>query len=212
MLLFCAVITAVSLMQVVAGHVVVPVPQLRNIAKTVGEGPHWDDVTKTLMFVDIDDYAVIWWSFHTKKVDRFRTDIGPISLIVPRRSGGYVITIGRQLYHLHSDRQTLRQALSEEVEANTTNRFNDGKCDPQGRLWVGTMDTQMEKETFERLNKESGNLYRLDTNLTLTKMVERVTVSNGLAWSKDRKTMYYIDTETKNVYAFDYDDITGDIG
>jgi sugar lactone lactonase YvrE len=82
-------------------------------------------------------------------------------------------------------------------------RFNDGKCDPAGRLWAGTMELQGEPEM--------GALYRLDPDRRVHQILDRVTISNGLAWSHDRRRMYYIDTPTFTIDAFDYDLTTGHI-
>ncbi|HVN14595.1 MAG TPA: SMP-30/gluconolactonase/LRE family protein, partial [Anaerolineales bacterium] len=76
------------------------------------------------------------------------------------------------------------------------NRFNDGKCDPAGRFLVGTMDNE-EKEP-------SGSLYSFDGK-TMTRLLTNTRISNGLTWSPDYKTFYYIDTPTHLVQAFDYD-------
>ena len=76
------------------------------------------------------------------------------------------------------------------------NRFNEGKCDPAGRLWAGTM----------ALSEASGagSLYVLQKDLIPKKMIGDVSVSNGLAWSPDQKTLYYIDSPTKQVVSYDY--------
>jgi sugar lactone lactonase YvrE len=81
------------------------------------------------------------------------------------------------------------------------NRFNDGKCDSHGRFWAGTMD-DAEKE-------RSGAFYRLDADLSCTRLFGGVGISNGLAWSPDDKYLYYIDTPTRRVDAFDFDPETG---
>jgi len=88
--------------------------------------------------------------------------------------------------------------LSQEVEPELkNNRFNDGKCDPVGRLWAGTMDIQEKNAT--------GSLYFLDPkDLKSHKVLSGITVSNGLGWSPDNKKMYYIDTPTMRVSVFDY--------
>jgi len=83
------------------------------------------------------------------------------------------------------------------------NRFNDGKCDPSGRFWAGTMSTIDEKKV--------GSLYRLNADSTIHKMVENVSISNGIVWSKEKTKMYYIDTPTQKVMAYDYNNKTGDI-
>ncbi|CAH1775554.1 unnamed protein product [Owenia fusiformis] len=184
------------------------VPGLEKVAKTVGEGPHWDDASQTLMFVDIMEGTIIWWDYKTGAiVNRYKTDEGPVTLVVPRRSGGYVISTGRKLNHLQADRTTVTP-LAEEVDQGTQNRFNDGKCDPKGRLWAGTMGHE---PVPTQLELEMGSLYRLDLEGQLTKWVEKVSISNGLAWDLEKSTMYYIDSIPKVVYAFDYDNKTGDI-
>jgi len=80
------------------------------------------------------------------------------------------------------------------------NRFNDGKCDPAGRFWAGTLGPRGEAA-----------LYRLDVDHSLHTMVTGVSTSNGLVWSADAKLFYYIDTPTGRVDAFDYDLGTGNI-
>lgn len=82
-------------------------------------------------------------------------------------------------------------------------RFNDGKCDPAGRFWAGTMDYDGKK------NK--GSLYCLDTDLTVKKVIDQISISNGIVWSIDQRTMYYIDSPTYQVVAFDYDIESGNI-
>jgi len=83
------------------------------------------------------------------------------------------------------------------------NRFNDGKCDPAGRFWIGTMAVA---ET-----RAAGSLYMVDRDLSHSVKIEGVTISNGMVWSSDHKTFYYIDTPTYEVVAYDYDIETGNI-
>jgi sugar lactone lactonase YvrE len=92
------------------------------------------------------------------------------------------------------------RTLEEDLD---TNRFNDGKVDPNGRFWAGTMD-KAEKTA-------SGSLYCLFPDLSVKKRETSITVSNGLTWSIDKRTMYYIDSPTQKVFAYDYDDSTGEI-
>ena len=83
------------------------------------------------------------------------------------------------------------------IEPDPATRFNDGKCDPAGRFWCGSMDIQE--------NLFIGSLYRMDVDHTVTKIATDIGISNGMGWSPDRSTMYYIDSPTKTVFAFDYD-------
>jgi len=78
------------------------------------------------------------------------------------------------------------------------NRFNDGKCDPAGRFWAGTMSLSEEPN--------AGNVYVLENKLAHTKTIEDVTISNGMAWSLDHQTFYYIDTPTLEIVAYDYEE------
>ena len=83
------------------------------------------------------------------------------------------------------------------------NRFNDGKCDPAGRFWIGTMAIN------ETAN--AGSLYMLDANHHISKKIEGTTISNGMAWSADNKIFYYIDTPTRAIVAYDFDNNDGSI-
>jgi len=99
------------------------------------------------------------------------------------------------------DRATGNLSRAVDIENHLpNNRFNDGKCDPQGRFWAGTMS----------LNEEpnAGSLYAFENNI-VQKKIENVTISNGLAWSIDHKTMYYIDTPTFEVVAYKFEKKTG---
>jgi sugar lactone lactonase YvrE len=82
--------------------------------------------------------------------------------------------------------------------------MNDGKVDPGGRFWAGSMHTE------ERRN--AGSLYRLEPDGQVTVMIEHVTISNGLAWSPDRQTFYFIDSATREVAAYEHDPSDGSLG
>jgi sugar lactone lactonase YvrE len=83
------------------------------------------------------------------------------------------------------------------------NRCNDGACDAKGRLWVGTMSTQF--------TEGAGALYMVDNALTLQQKLFPVSISNGISWSLDHKTMYYIDSPTGKIQAFRFELSTGNI-
>ena len=82
-------------------------------------------------------------------------------------------------------------------------RMNDGKCDPAGRLWAGSMAYDA--------RPGAGALYRLDPDGSVHEILRDVTISNGLAWTPDGATMYYIDTPTQRVDVFEIDPIDGSI-
>ncbi|CAG7654411.1 SMP-30/gluconolactonase/LRE family protein [Paenibacillus allorhizosphaerae] len=169
---------------------------------SLGEGPCWDAENGLLYWVDILGHRVHIYDPATNR-DR-SIDVGQmVSAVVKRASGGFVIAAKNGLYFL--DPQTEELILITDPESGIPgNRFNDGKCDPAGRFWAGTMSMSG--------GKPAGSLYRLDSDGTLIKMMEGVACSNGLAWSPGRGTMYYIDSPTRQVTAMDYDVSTGRIG
>lgn len=87
-------------------------------------------------------------------------------------------------------------AIADPEPEKENNRFNDGKCAPDGHLFAGTISLVK--------NEGDADLYRLSPNLEVTKAYGPVTNSNGIVWSADGATCYYIDTPTKQVLAFDY--------
>ncbi|KAH9636267.1 hypothetical protein HF086_009463 [Spodoptera exigua] len=88
-----------------------------------------------------------------------------------------------------------------------TNRINDGKADPKGRVFAGTMGHEDPPGNFT-MNR--GNLFRLEGG-KVTKVVSQVSISNGLAWDLREKAMYYTDSLEKNIRRYDYDVDTGEI-
>ncbi len=125
-----------------------------------------------------------------------------IGTVVPTETGKVLVALQNGIYKLNAETGTKKLIVDPE-ENLPNNRFNDGKCDPAGRFWAGTMSTNNEKN--------AGALYRLDFNNSIHKMVENVSISNGIVWSADNTKMYYIDTPTQKVVRYDYDNITGEI-
>lgn len=163
----------------------------------LGEGPVWDSRSSELAWVDITPGRV-----HFLDVDggERAVEVGqPVGAVVPRASGGHVLAVRDGFAALAGDGTVTSLA---QVEHDVPgNRMNDGKCDRHGRLWAGTM-------AFDEA-PGAGALYRLETDRTVTTILEGVTISNGLAWSLDDHTMYYIDTPTRRVDQLDYDPSSG---
>jgi sugar lactone lactonase YvrE len=163
---------------------------------TLGESPAWDAKTQTLYWVDILERHVYAGAKRIAQLDE------TIGCLAPRKGGGLILTQGRGIRLMQPDMKTVRRLVSPRGEAKHT-RFNDGKCDPRGRFLAGTMDLA-EKD-------DSGALYSLSANGQISRLLKHVTISNGLAWAPDGKTLYFIDTPTRKVMAFDYDLDTGAI-
>jgi sugar lactone lactonase YvrE len=125
-------------------------------------------------------------------------DVGrPLGAAVPRTGGGWVLAADAAFYGLDEDGTVTR--LTEDLGDPSRVRMNDGKCDPAGRFWAGTMD-------YEE-SRAIASLFVYDG--TARTVLDGVTISNGLAWTPDHRSMYYIDTPTGRVDVFDYDEDTG---
>ena len=164
-----------------------------NIRSQWGEGPIWWQ--GALYFVDIEGHRV--HRYDPADGSEKSWDVGQrVGTVVPRESGGLVIAGDHGLLFLDEETGHLTAIADPEAD-KPDNRFNDGKCSPDGRFFAGTIS----------LVKKTGDarLYRLDPDLTLHEAFGPVTNSNGIVWSADGATVYYIDTPRKDVLAFDYE-------
>ncbi len=164
-----------------------------------GEGAIWDEKNRKLYWVDNHLGFVHVYDPATNR-DR-SIDVGqPVGTVVPRESGGLMLAVRDGFMSL--DERTGKTGLLAVPEGhNPENRFNDGKCDPAGRFWAGTLETPTRK----------GHLFRLDKDLVVRRVLDNIRCSNGIVWGPDNKTMYYIDTPTMKIDAFDFDLRTGTI-
>lgn len=167
----------------------------------LGEGPFWHARRQHLFWVDIEGHLVHETDTATRH-DRV-IEIGEqVGCVAPAGDG--LLVMGLRSGFVALDLVSGARAHIEDPEHHLPeNRFNDGKCDPAGRFWAGTMATSEEPE--------KGALYCLDHALRVSTMVTSVSISNGLAWSLDEKTMYYVDSPDRRVVAFDYDVASGHI-
>jgi sugar lactone lactonase YvrE len=167
----------------------------------LGEGPCWDHENGVLYWVNILGRTLNIYNPQTKENREIQLN-QLVGTVVPRRSGGVVLAMEKGFYLLDLKTEELTQIQDPESHL-PENRFNDGKCDPYGRFWAGTMSLSEEKG--------KGSLYCLQTDMKIEKKVGNLSISNGLAWSPDHNYMYLIDTPTKKVTRFDYDGKTGHI-
>lgn len=167
----------------------------------LGEGAIWNYKTGELMWINITGKILnIYNPAFENNRELFTGQM--IGTVVPTESGDVLVALQNGIYQLDTRTGTKKLLINPE-ENLPDNRFNDGKCDPAGRFWAGTMSTVDEKE--------AGALYRLDADTSIHKMIENVSISNGIVWSLDFKKMYYIDTATQKIMAYDYNNETGDI-
>lgn len=157
-----------------------------------GEAPIWWQ--GALYFVDIEGHKV--HRYDPESGDETSWDVGQrVGTVVPCRHGGLLIAGDNGIFFLNESDGSLRPVANPEPD-KPDNRFNDGKCSPDGRFFAGTIS----------LIRKTGDakLYRLDPDLGLHTAYEPVTTSNGIVWSADGSTVYYIDTPRREVLAFDY--------
>ena len=174
---------------------------LVDIRALVGEGALWDEQAQMLYWVDILSNALFVYDPATGQNRSY--DVGQhVGTVVLRQSGGVMLAVydGFAEYDLASGKLT---PLSDPESHLPGNRFNDGKCDPGGRFWAGTMAYTNQST--------QGSLYRMDADHSVHKMLGDIGISNGIVWSHDKRTMYYIDSSAFTVRAFDYDNASGDI-
>jgi len=172
----------------------------------LGEGPVWDVEEGQLYWVDgtgprVGKPAI--WRLNPKtgvvKNWRLEKDIGALAL---RKGGGAVLALSDGFYFF--DFETGQTELIVEIDADQPrSRLNDGKCDRSGRFFAGGMDDQEELKIC--------GLWRLDTDLSVTKVEEGIVCTNGPCWSPDNGTFYLADTFQEEFWAYDYDIETGNL-
>ena len=170
----------------------ITVEPISNIHSQWGEGPIWWH--GALYFVDIEGHLV--HRFDPADGSERSWNVGQrVGTVVPRESGGLVIAGDHGFAFLDEESGQLTVIADPEPD-KPDNRFNDGKCSPDGRFFAGTIS----------LVKKTGDakLYRLDPDLTLHEAFGPVTNSNGIVWSNDGKTVFYIDTPQREILGFDY--------
>ena len=165
----------------------------------LGEGPRWDAQTGTLLWVDILGRRLHRYDPGRGCDDWVQLD-ELVSAALPRASGRPLLGLPDGFYD--ADGHKLSRVVAVEAE-RPENRTNDAACDPAGRLWAGTM--ALDERT------PSAGLYRIDADLTVTKVVADTTISNGLGWSPRGDRFYFIDSPTCRVDVFDCDVASGTI-
>ena len=172
-----------------------------DVKADLGECPLWSVAEQALYWVDIN----------APSLNRFDPGSGRnVAMPMPestgsfafRASGGFVVALRGGVWFADAQGRLTRKVADAPYDG-AHHRFNDGRCDRQGRFLVGAMN--------ERRDAASAALWQLQPDLALRRLFAGIVVSNGLAWSPDGRTMYHADTPTHVVRAFDYDTATGAI-
>ena len=167
----------------------------------VGEGPAWDEARQSLLWVDITR-GLLHLFDPASGVDE-TIDVGkPVGAAVPRTKGGFAVAVEDGFAIVDDVVGDVERIAAVEADVPHT-RMNDGKCDSAGRFWAGTM-------AYDQ-RPGGGALYRLDVDHSVVKLFGDVTISNGIDWSPDDRTLYYIDSGTQAVDSFEFDPPTAGI-
>ena len=167
----------------------------------LGEGSIWHPKENKLYWIDIEGKSLHIYDPVTKQDKSFPVG-ARIGTVVPVEGGGALVALQNGIYEIDTNTGKL-DFINNPLQDTVNIRFNDGKCDPSGRFWVGTMALN--------IKKNAAVLYRMDKDKTVHLILDSVTISNGLVWTADKKTMYYNDTPTGTIQGFDYNDKTGEI-
>ena len=171
---------------------------ISEVISDLGEGPIWSADTNSVTWTDITQNT-----FHTADIDTGRTmSFGVPSMvgaIAHSKDGGYIAATQKGFARIGVDGKysPLHSFLPDDM------RMNDGKVDPSGRFWAGSMALSFEKGR--------GSLYVLEKDNSYRSILDDITLSNGMGWSPDAQYFYYIDSVPGVLKRFDYDLHTGQI-
>lgn len=171
------------------------------IPAVVGEGAIWDADNQQLLWVDILGHKI--HAFNPANGANTSYDMGQdIGTIVTTTSGLWAYADENGIGFLNPKTGERIEGAKPEKD-HPGIRFNEGKCDPRGNFWAGTMAYDC--------TTGAGKLYEFDAAGNVRIKIEGTTISNGLVWSKDCTKFYFIDSTTYQIHQYDYDINTGEI-
>ncbi|WP_119155003.1 SMP-30/gluconolactonase/LRE family protein [Caldimonas tepidiphila] len=176
-----------------------PVKPLAAPHCELGESPFWHPSEQALYWCDIPAARLHRWQAEGGALAQWDFD-SELACAAPARDGGLLLAMRNGIWRFDPGRGA-RALLAAAPYDPACERFNDGKCDPAGRFWCGTL--------YEPRRPPLAALYRLGTDGVLSREADGITVSNGLAWSPDGRTMYWSDTTSHSIFALDFDPASG---
>jgi sugar lactone lactonase YvrE len=172
-----------------------------DIRNSLGESPAWAAREQALYWVDIPEKRL--YRLNDGGVQNWKLP-ELVSAVVPRALGGVVLTLEQRVVLFNPESGSLETLCR--PDSNPLNRSNDARCDALGRLWLGTMQNNFDADGNGReITQSSGSLFRIEPDSSALEMLSNIGISNGLAWSPDAKTMYFADSMTTQIDAFDFD-------
>ncbi len=168
----------------------------------LGESPFWHPLEQRLYWVDINGRQLLRCDAQGGQLETWAMEAPALEpgCIAPARRGGLVVALRDGVYRAAQWRGPLTRIASFDYDPASA-RFNDGKCDTLGRLWAGTM--------CDRRGERSAKLYCVDGRAggapAVRAMAGGAGTANGLAWSPDNRTLYWADTPSHAIRAWDWD-------
>lgn len=184
-------------MKTVTPHITTAV----EIDATIGESPIWSAKRERLLWIDIAGRTL---HSHDPATEQNETRGVPdvVGALAEIPSGALTLGLGCDLARLTSDGEV--EPFARAPHADPSFRFNDGKYDRESRLWTGLMNSEG--------RKGSGILYRYDPDGTWHVCDEGFDLPNGLEWSHDGRTFYFTDSHKGEIYAYDFEPSSGELG
>lgn len=168
---------------------------LLDAKSVLGEGPVWDFQKQLLFWVDIEGYQLHQRNPSTGENSNWEFD-EMIGAAVPMKNGNLLLAMEKGLASFNAETAELIH-LGVLKNDDSSIRFNDGKVGPSSNFWIGTME--------KNCASGAGNFFRVTPNLQSSLQIANTSVSNGLAWSSDKKKFYYIDSPTFQIRVFDFE-------
>ncbi|CAH0587183.1 unnamed protein product [Chrysodeixis includens] len=189
-----------------------PVVEALEISEArLGEAPHWHSEEGALYLLDIESATLIKYEKETRKYVTAKLEEKPhFFLPIEGKKNHFLVTQGRRVVEIEwaadGNPPKILRTITEVDHEYLKNELNDGKADPLGRLFTGSIS-----EEHTPGSKKTGALYRIDPDGTTTKLASEIYVSNGLCWDLKAKAFYHIDSVSRAIQRFDYDVDTGNI-
>jgi sugar lactone lactonase YvrE len=162
----------------------------------LGESCLWCPTTRKVWWLDILRPCLQSFDPATGRHEIYTLPGRNCGNVALRRAGGFVLAMDSGLHGFDPATGKTEFLLHPEADA-PDNRYNDGRCDRRGRLWIGTMDCE--------IRKASGRFYRIGPHGTVLTLFDGISVPNSTAFSPDDSTMYFADTPLHTIWAFDFD-------
>lgn len=166
----------------------------------LGESPLWHAERKSCFWVDIENGILYEYNWLRKTTRSWKFN-HRLTLVLQGEADKLILALDAKIARFDLETEQLEWLL--DVDMDSQIRCNDGVCDSQGRLWVGTMHLEQKHE--------ASALYCIENNLKIHKKLSNTTISNGIAWSLDNKRLYFIDSPTQTVQSFIFEQKTGEI-